>query len=1029
MKRIITITLLIVFLLPMLAMSKGNEDSVKKYTQKQERFLKKIATFQKEKKEIPRKGSTSRIQYVFKDDLTRLYLVNSFLEHGENSLKINTLMYHMSYVNKFENEFPVTYTDILGNKHIFTKEGFIGQLKELLKSNDPSIQISTSRALIGLNYLDNEIFSLLKYYAAGTDIDNWDITNGARYINGITGASKKEWENPSKEKQDQCREDMRVMAIGAMDAINNNQYNDKIIVFFQEILSSNPTGFKDKLIKYLQRKNKQNIEDGSYNLFENSKLSKLSKEYLTIWKPDSSKSYCEKWYGPDSTYYNTDNYKTAYYNSDGSQCLIAGGLDLSNTSTTGIITNHPCGETTIINCDDLNEFLTLERDDAKSHTIDFTLQPTEIQENPHSQIPVWFRTGDIALLGISGYDNWMHTIINHEGNGTNARFACHSTPKNDKFLNFEDWICYTDGTNTGIFDYITFYHVIGSTVLEDPSEDSLTVAIGDTLNLKAMVTNNTEPTSLNEITSFKFDLKKKPENTVETLFSTASQPAADSTYVFDYTIAVQDTGRYFLIAETSYTEGTTIDSCILKIKAIPKITAPLPDSLYFVEPSQKGIVTDTLEVKVEVPQLVGGYPEIKIKIDDVYVTQGDIVFEDNLWVYYWDLSTLDPTEITGKKHSIKAEILGDPNCNTISGAMIVEGLICEDFEDFTFGEWTEWGGEWPLNSNEPWYIGTCPTNSAEKSLSSNTGYTTFSNYYVLSPNVLIPDSSENKTKMEFDIYWRYSGSLWSNLYMDICDSLGTPIVEDIFLPKFSSSWWRYSYDLSGYSGQTISIRLNNYHNWDPSSVIFTRYDIDDFLIYAIPDVEEPEIDFVFGNSAFVDEDMILSLEFNDESDISSAIAEYTIEGDSGTITLTPAKESYSYTGTILARDHECIGDIVFKIKDSVGNEIISDTYDIGWSLSSQILTAPENVQITMVNDSTVTLDWDIVAGASEYKVYISEDPYGGFALDTTGTFTASTQWQKNIDIDKKFYYIIAANSGKRKPLKEMKDLKIKGKKR
>ena len=159
---------------------------------------------------------------------------------------------------------------------------------------------------------------------------------------------------------------------------------------------------KKKLHEYLK---KMNNKDGSFNLFEDKNTSKLSNEYLAVWKPDSSKSYCEQYWGPLVTNYNTADYITAFYESNeadcsnfGSQCLIAGGLDLSNTSASGIITNHPCGETTIINCDDLNEFLTLERDDIKSFVIDFPLQPTEIQENSHAQIPTWFRTGDIALM-------------------------------------------------------------------------------------------------------------------------------------------------------------------------------------------------------------------------------------------------------------------------------------------------------------------------------------------------------------------------------------------------------------------------------------------------------------------------------------------------------------------------------------------------------------------------------------------------------------------------------------------------------
>jgi hypothetical protein len=453
---------------------------------------------------------------------------------------------------------------------------------------------------------------------------------------------------------------------------------------------------------------------------------------------------------------------------------------------------------------------------------------------------------------------------------------------------------------------------------------------------------------------------------------------------------------------------------LLKITPKPTNESPIPGSMYNVSPRGKGSVTDTLEIKVRVPEVLGSYPAINIKIDGVYVNPGDIVFDstENMWIYYWDLSTANPTEY-GRRYTITSEIEDDPTSNDVTGIYLVEAILFENFENFTFGEWTEWGGEWPLNSNEPWYIGNSPTISGEKSLSSTTGYTTFSNYFVLSPNVTIPDSSLNKTKLEFDIYWRYSGSLWSNLYMDICDSGGTPIVEDIFLPKSTNSWWHYNYDLSRFSGQTISIRLNNYHNFNPNYVIFTRYDIDNFLIYAIPDMDSPNIDFVSGNFADLNEDMNLTLQFNDNSGIGSVTADYSIEEDSNTITLYPVKGTYNYTGFIPARDHECIGTISFRIKDSVGNETVSSGHSIGWAIGGGgLLTAPQNVVLAQPTSTTIAITWDLVDGATSYKVYSSTDPYGTFTEDSTGTFTETRKWEKTIADNKYFYYVIAVNATK-----------------
>ncbi|MDX9782985.1 MAG: matrixin family metalloprotease [Bacteroidales bacterium] len=75
------------------------------------------------------------------------------------------------------------------------------------------------------------------------------------------------------------------------------------------------------------------------------------------------------------------------------------------------------------------------------------------------------------------------------------------------------------------------------------------------------------------------------------------------------------------------------------------------------------------------------------------------------------------------------------------------------------------------------------------------------------------------------------------------------------------------------------------------------------------------------------------------------------------------------------------------------------------------LGTPTNV--TIQRDSTdTTLSWDFVPGATEYKVYASEDPYGTFTLDTTGSWISDTVWQKADPGDKYFYYIVAASATK-----------------
>ena len=69
------------------------------------------------------------------------------------------------------------------------------------------------------------------------------------------------------------------------------------------------------------------------------------------------------------------------------------------------------------------------------------------------------------------------------------------------------------------------------------------------------------------------------------------------------------------------------------------------------------------------------------------------------------------------------------------------------------------------------------------------------------------------------------------------------------------------------------------------------------------------------------------------------------------------------------------------------------------------LNPPENVTIYIESD-TVFIYWDIVIGATEYKVYSDSNPYGDFStLEWTGS---ATSWNESIEgDDKKFYHVTA----------------------
>jgi hypothetical protein len=81
------------------------------------------------------------------------------------------------------------------------------------------------------------------------------------------------------------------------------------------------------------------------------------------------------------------------------------------------------------------------------------------------------------------------------------------------------------------------------------------------------------------------------------------------------------------------------------------------------------------------------------------------------------------------------------------------------------------------------------------------------------------------------------------------------------------------------------------------------------------------------------------------------------------------------------------------------------------------LYSPSNLVITNENPN-IKLTWSSVSGASEYKVYSSNDPYGTFAEDASGTFSGE-EWTAPINTSRLFYYVVAVNeSMKEKKIKE-----------
>jgi len=458
-----------------------------------------------------------------------------------------------------------------------------------------------------------------------------------------------------------------------------------------------------------------------------------------------------------------------------------------------------------------------------------------------------------------------------------------------------------------------------------------------------------------------------------------------------------------------------------KVVAAPTIESPTTNEIYHIRPSgEKGSVTDTLAIKVRVPQILGSYPDINIKIDDVYVNPGDIIFdtEENVWVYNWDVSAETPTEY-GKRYTIRSEIDGDPSLYDVSGVYLVEALFYEDFQtiaDFASAGWYTETFIYPPGTPYGWKLGVDLITGVTGTRCAKSLYTYSLSFYDMlrTPTITIPSDPNIVTKLTYRLAYKKGSTAvnLSKLYFDIYDENDNQITFNPALATVASSWIDVEYDLSSYAGQTIKLNWKHHYSSTTTYCENTQFAIDDVKVFHIPDMDSPNIDFIAGNVADLNEDMNLTLQFNDNSGIESVTADYSIEEDSNTITLYPVKGTYNYTGIIPARDHECNGSISYRIVDSVGNETVSGGHGIYWALSGGgTLSAPENVVIT-TDDTTIALTWDIVDGATGYKVYSSVDPYGTFAEDSTGTFTESRKWEKAFDGNKYFYYIIATDGAK-----------------
>jgi hypothetical protein len=186
---------------------------------------------------------------------------------------------------------------------------------------------------------------------------------------------------------------------------------------------------------------------------------------LWTWDQQAAVDYGNAWYNG----HNTARY--ADYSAVGgdcanfvSQCLIAGGLDLSG----GIVDGYGC----IINCDNLHNYL-----------VGLAGSPVYVQNEvrTRSQVePLWFLPGDPAIFGRSD-DSWTHAVMAVTGDASHYATCASHSPDVIYSIN-------TFFTNYSLLTKCTYYD------LTDHSEPPSTqFTAGDVLSTTAAVNMRTAP--------------------------------------------------------------------------------------------------------------------------------------------------------------------------------------------------------------------------------------------------------------------------------------------------------------------------------------------------------------------------------------------------------------------------------------------------------------------------------------------------------------------------------------------------------
>jgi hypothetical protein len=226
--------------------------SFDKRSDRHKKTVQKIEQMMKDNKIISDPNVGDRLLWGLDDDLTRIYYLQIMLERGDIVTKIGALI--MTYfVNKFEDQYPLVYTDLNDCDHVITKKWFIQYIKSLIEIQDSSIQVRACATLVDLGYVDNQIISILKYYAKGTDIESWNIENNLvfRYEYSNLVNRDKSYENSETKElvTKKSKEALRLYSVSSLIIIDKYSPSEDIKNLLKDLLNTEIT---EKLINRIK---------------------------------------------------------------------------------------------------------------------------------------------------------------------------------------------------------------------------------------------------------------------------------------------------------------------------------------------------------------------------------------------------------------------------------------------------------------------------------------------------------------------------------------------------------------------------------------------------------------------------------------------------------------------------------------------------------------------------------------------------------------------------------------------------------